>query len=37
MKLNANPGILSLNKGCKLDEERIKGLKLSEILKGLKK
>jgi putative transposase len=35
MKSNANPGILSLNKGCKLDEERIKGLKLSEILKGL--
>jgi len=37
MKSNANPGILSLNKGCKLDEERIKGLKLSEILKGLNK
>jgi putative transposase len=37
MKSNANPRILSLNKGCKLDKEKIKGLKLSEILKGLNK
>jgi IS4 transposase len=36
MKSNANPTILSLNKGCNLDESKIKGLKLSDVLKNLK-
>lgn len=35
MKSNANPLILGLNKGCKLDERKIKGKKLAEILKDL--
>jgi hypothetical protein len=35
MKSNANPVILSLNKGCNLDEKIFKGKKLAEIIKGL--
>jgi IS4 transposase len=35
MKSNANPVILGLNKGCKLDKRKIKGKKLAEIIKGL--
>jgi putative transposase len=35
MKSNANPVILGLNKGCKLDKGRIKGKKLAEIINGL--
>jgi putative transposase len=35
MKSNANPVILSLNKGCNLDEKIFKGKNLAEIIKGL--
>ena len=35
MKSNANPLILGLNRGCNLDERKIKGKKLAEVLKDL--
>jgi IS4 transposase len=35
MKSNANPLILGLNRGCNLDERKIKGKKLAEVLKYL--
>lgn len=35
MKSNANPLILCLNRGCNLDERKIKGKKLAEVLKDL--
>jgi hypothetical protein len=35
MKSNANPVILGLNKGCKLDETDLKERTLAEILKEL--
>lgn len=34
-KSNTNPVILGLNSGCKLDEKKIKGKKLAEVIGGL--